>query len=119
MNKIKNAIVAAAVAVLTGCISNPVTTITSSIPVEQGKYSVLAEEVTGTHTEVYWLFFSFGMGGSGQRNAYRDAMRKVPGADGLVTMSVDDESFILIPFVLPSFYTTRVTGTPIKLGHNN
>ena len=119
MNKIKLAVVAAAAAVLAGCISSPVTTITSSIPIEQGKYSVLAEEVTGTHTEVYWLFFSFGMGGSGQRNAYRDAMKQVPGADGHVTMSVDSESFILFPFVLPSFYTTRVTGTPVKLGHND
>ena len=102
-----------------GCMSNAVSFCQSSIPVEQDKYSILADEVTGTCTQTSWLFFTFGLGGSGQRHAYRDALSQVPSADGLVSMAVDEEYFILVPLVLPSFYTTRVTGTPIRLGRND
>ena len=103
----------------TGCMSSAVTFCASSIPVEQDKYSILADEITGTCTQMNWLFFTFGLGGSGQRHAYRDALEQVPNADGLVSMAVDEEYFILVPFALPSFYTTRVTGTPIRLGRND
>lgn len=109
----------AAVAALAGCMSSPVTFCTSSVPVEQGKYSVLGPEVAGTCTQVNWLFFSFGLGGSGQRHALRDALGRVPGADALVGMAVDEEYFMLVPFALPSFFTTRVTGTPVKMGRND
>ena len=102
-----------------GCMSNAVTFCASSVPVEQGKYSVLADDITGTCTQTSWLFFTFGLGGSGQRHAYRDALNQVPNADGLVSMAVDEEYFILVPFALPSFYTTRVTGTPVRIGRND
>ena len=102
-----------------GCMSNAVSFCASSVPVEQGKYSILADEISGTCTQTSWLFFTFGLGGSGQRHAYRDAISQVPNADGLVSMAVDEEYFMLIPFVLPSFYTTRVTGTPVRLGRND
>lgn len=101
---------------LSGCFSSPVTFVTSSVPIAQDKYTVLADEVNGTHTQVHWLFFTFGLGGSGQRHALRDALRQVPGADALVGMAVDSESFILVPVVLPMFDKTRVTGTPVKIG---
>ena len=104
---------------LSGCFSSPVTFVTSSVPVEQDKYTVLADEVNGSHTQVQWLFFTFGLGGSGQRHALRDALRQVPGADALVGMAVDSETFMLVPFVLPTFDKTRVTGTPVKLGTND
>lgn len=107
--------VAAGLSLAAGCISDPTAFCTSSIPIEQGKYSILAEEVTGTHTEVNWLFFTFGLGGSGQRHALASARDQIPGTDALVSMAIDTESFILIPFILPSFYTTRVTGTPVKV----
>lgn len=116
MNMIKMAVAGALVAAA-GCMSSSVTFSASSVPIEQGKYTVLAEEVTGTCTQTSWLFFTFGLGGSGQRHALRDALYGVPGADGLVSMAVDEEYFMLIPFVLPSFYTTRVTGTPVRLGN--
>lgn len=103
---------------LSGCMSDAVGFVTSSIPVEQGRYTVIGDEVTGTCTDVNWLFFTFGSGGSGQRHALADALANVPGSDGLVGMAVDAEKFILVPFVLPSFFTVRVTGTPIKLGEN-
>ena len=102
-----------------GCMSNAVTFCTSSVPIEQDKYAVLADEITGTCTQMNWLFFTFGLGGSGQRHAYRDAISQVPNADGLVAMAVDEEYFILVPFALPSFYTTRVTGTPVRRGRND
>ena len=102
-----------------GCMSNAVSFCASSVPIEQGKYSILADEITGTCTQTSWLFFTFGLGGSGQCHAYRDAISQVPNADGLVSMAVDEEYFMLIPFVLPSFYTTRVTGTPVRLGRND
>ena len=120
MNAVKKALYGMlAAGMLSGCMSNPLTFCTSSIPVEQGKYSVLAEDVTGTNTQVNWLFFTFGLGGSGQRHALADALEQVPGADALVAMSVDTEFFMLVPFVLPSFYTTRVSGTPVKVNAGN
>lgn len=112
-------VVAGALLATAGCMSNAVSFCTSSVPVAQDKYSTLAEEVTGTCTQTSWLFFTFGLGGSGQRHAYRDALSRVPGADGLVGMAVDEEYFMLVPFILPSFYTTRVTGTPVRLGRND
>jgi len=118
VNMIKTAVVGATLA-LAGCMSDAVTFCASSVPVEQGKYVVLADEVTGTCTQTSWLFFTFGLGGSGQRHAYRDALQGVPGADGLIGMAIDTEYFILVPFVLPSFYTTRVTGTPVRAGRND
>lgn len=101
-------------AALTGCMSSSVSFVTSSIPLEQGKYTEIMSEVTGTSTQVNWLFFTFGAGGSGQRHALNDALQQVDGADGLVSMAVDEEFFILVPFALPSVFKTRVTGTPVK-----
>lgn len=115
MNMMRTVMVAAGLALAAGCISDPTTFCSSSIPIEQGKYSVLAEEVTGTHTEVNWLFFTFGLGGSGQRHALKSALAQVPGTDALVAMAVDTETFFLVPFALPTFYTTRVSGTPVKI----
>jgi len=119
MKKIVNAALVSTLLASAGCMSNAVSFCASSVPVEQGKYSILADDITGTCTQTSWLFFTFGLGGSGQRHAYRDALNQVPNADGLVSMAVDEEYFILVPFVLPSFYTTRVTGTPIRLGRND
>lgn len=112
-------VVAGTLLATAGCMSNAVAFCSSSVPVEQGKYSILADEITGTCTQTSWLFFTFGLGGSGQRHAYRDALRQVPNADGLVAMAIDEEYFILVPFALPSFYTTRVTGTPVRIGRND
>lgn len=109
---------AIAAGALTGCMSSPITFCTSSIPVEAGKYSVIADEVTGTNTQVDWLFFTFGLGGSGQRHALSDALAQVPGAEALVGMAIDEEHFFIIPILLPSFYTTRVSGTPVKISRN-
>lgn len=109
--------------VVAGCMTKPEGFLTSSVPVTQGQYTVLAEEVQGTANQVEWLFFTFGKAGSVQRHALEDALSQVDGADGLVAMSIDSETFsmmpislTLIPFpLLPTFYTVYVTGTPVKL----
>lgn len=111
---------AAAATALSGCLSSATSFVASSIPVEQGKYAEVAAEVSGTCTQVQWLFFTFGAAGSPQRHAMNDALDQAVGADGLVAMAVDVEQFAivstaLLPFpVLPVITTTRVTGTPIK-----
>ena len=105
---------AACASLLAGCMSSAVTFVPSSIPLEQGRYTELAGEVTGTSTQVNWLFFTFGAGGSGQRHALEDALDQVENADGLVAMAIDEEFFMLVPFALPSVFKTRVTGTPVK-----
>ena len=119
MKKIVKAALAGTLLAAAGCMSSAVSFCASSVPIEQGKYSILADEITGTCTQTSWLFFTFGLGGSGQRHAYHDALNQVPNADGLVSMAVDEEYFMLIPFALPSFYTTRVTGTPVRIGRND
>jgi len=119
MNGIIRMVAAGAMLATAGCMSSAVTFCAASVPVEQGRYTILADEVTGTCTQVNWLFLTFGLGGSGQRHAYADALLKVPDADGLISMAVDEEWFVLAPVALPTFYTTRVTGTPVRLGRND
>lgn len=114
MNKILPAALFAASLLTAGCMSSSVSFVSSSIPLEQGRYTELASEVTGTSSQMSWLFFTFGAGGSSQRHALDDALQQIEGAEGLVAMAVDEEYFMLVPFVLPSFYKTRVTGTPVK-----
>jgi len=101
--------------VLSGCMSSAVNFEQSSIPLNQGGYTELSSEVSGTCTQVSWLFFTFGRHGSSQRHALRDAMAEIPGTDALVSVAVDEEIFMLVPFVLPTFVKTRVTGTPVKV----
>lgn len=107
-----------------GCLTQPQAFVTSSVPMEQGKYTVLGEEVRGTSTQVMWLFFTFGEGGSVQRHALDDALSHVDGADGLTAMAVDSETFSLLPTTLipfpifPTFYKVTVTGTPVRFNVN-
>lgn len=102
--------------VFAGCsFTLPLNYATSSIPVTQGKYTVLAEEVQGSSTQTQWLLFTFDKDGRVQRDAIDDALSQVIGADALVAMTVDEEVFSIVPFVLPTFYTVYVTGTPVKL----
>ena len=103
-----------------GCVSRPVTYVASSIPLEQGRYSVLGPVVTGSYRQMSILFFSFGLPGSTQNRAVTDALEQVPGADALVGMAVDTEVFEILPFLCPIIgcYSTKVTGTPVKTKSN-
>lgn len=116
VKQVKAVVVAAMVAASVGCVSQPVMFVASSKPVEHGKYTVLSSEVTGTYNQMSILFLSFGKPGSSQRRALQDAIDQVPGADALISMTVDTEVFEIMPFLCPviGFYTTRVTGTPVQ-----
>ena len=104
-----------------GCLSTASSFVSSATPLEQGKYTEVASEITGTCSQMQWLFFTFGKAGSPQRHAYHDALHRISGADSLVAMAVDVEKFSflsteLLPLpLLPVFTTTRVTGTPVKV----
>lgn len=103
-----------------GCLSSASSFVSSSSPLEQGRYTELATEVSGTCLQVQWLFFTFGKAGSPQRHALGDAIGQISEADALTAMAVDVEQFAflsttLMPLpVLPVFTRTRVTGTPVK-----
>lgn len=105
----------------TGCLSSASSFVASSAPVEQGRYTEVASEVSGTCLQVQWLFFTFGKAGSPQRHALGDAVGQIKEADALTAMAVDVEQFAflsttLMPLpILPVFTRTRVTGTPVKL----
>jgi len=124
MKKIAKFAVLAALAMSAGCLSQPSSFVTSSVPMEQGKYTVLGDEVQGSSTQVLWLFFSFGASGSVQRHALESALLQVDGADGLTSMAVDSETFSLLPTtivsfpLLPMFYRVTVTGTPVRFNVN-
>jgi hypothetical protein len=109
--------VAAAVAavVITGCTTTPQNFTYASKPVDQGRYTVLGEEVEGTDTQVSVLGFGVGLPGSPQRRALKKALDKSAGADALVGMAVDYQTINLWwVYVL----TTRVTGTPVKTNNS-
>ena len=124
MNKISRIVVFASLLMLAGCLTQPTGFVSSSVPVGQGGYSVLGLEVRGTSTQVSWLFFTFGAHGSSQRHALEDALSQIEGADGLIAMSVDSETFSIMPTslisfpIFPTFYKIVVTGTPVKLNTN-
>lgn len=112
MKKIMNVALAASVAaVLAGCSTMPVGFVDKSVPMEQGKYAVVGEEVEGSDTQLLFLGFGLGLPGSPQRKALSDAMTKAPGADGLISMAVDQQRINLYWLQI---ITTRVTGTPVK-----
>lgn len=98
--------------VMTGCITHPVEFVDGSIPMEQGGYTLLADEACGEDYQVQVFGLGLSLPGSGQRRAYKQALKQVHGADGLVSMAIDVQR-IDLPFV--SLVTTRVTGTPVKL----
>ena len=113
--------VLAGLTLLSGCLSSASSFVPAAVPLEQGRYTEVASEASGTCTQIQWLLFTFGKAGSPQRHAYSDALSEVAGADTLVAMAVDVEQFAflsptLMPMaLLPVFSTTRVTGTPVKI----
>ena len=102
---------AAAALAVAGCINVPVAFSDKSIPIEQGKYTVVGEEVLGEDHQIGILGFPVGRPGSGQRRALKDAMSQAPGADGLISMAVDFQRLDLWVFQI---WTTKVAGTPVK-----
>lgn len=105
------AICALTVAFASGCMTMPAGYITSTVPLQQGGYVVVAEQVSGIDSQVNVLGFGVAKIGSAQNRAVRDALSKAPGADALIGMSIDVETKNLI---FATIITTRVTGTPVK-----
>ena len=121
MNKTVRVMAAvSALAVTTGCVSRPSSFVASSKPLAQGAYSLPMgnKTITGTCWQTQIMFLSFGRVGSSQSIALQNALDKVEGSgvDALISMSVDTESFEILPFLCPviGFYATRVTGIPVK-----
>jgi hypothetical protein len=108
---VKIAMVICAVAIASGCSTTPVAFVDKSVPMEQGRYSVIGDEVEGSDTQFIVLGFGLGLPGSPQRRALSDAMSKVPSANGLISMAIDQQC-INLNWV--QIITTRVTGTPVK-----
>ena len=121
MNNMLRILAVAMAVAMSGCLSKTAAMLASTDPVEQGHYTVLGSEVSGTDTQVMILFITFGASGSGARRATEDALSQAPSADALVRVAVDTEEFYF-PFnfiVAPvGIVKTRVTGTPIKINQN-
>lgn len=121
MKKTLKILMVASTVATAGCLSKTAAMLTSTDPVEQGRYTVLGSEVSGTDTQVMILFMTFGASGSGARRATEDALSQAPSSDALVRVAVDTEEFYF-PFnfvIAPiGIVKTRVTGTPIKINQN-
>lgn len=102
---------AVAAVVLTGCMSTPAGYVPSNVPVSQGQYTVVKENVSGIDSQISILFFSAAKLGSSQRRAVQDALASAPGADALVDMAIDYE---IKSFFFGNVRTVRVTGTAVK-----
>lgn len=111
LNKLVLLAVCTAVAVLTGCMSTPAGYVASNVPVSQGQYTVVKENVSGIDSQISILFFSAAKLGSAQRRAVQDALASAPGADALVDMAIDYE---IKSFGIGNIRTIRVTGTAVK-----
>lgn len=106
------ALVAGIMMTLTGCFTAPAGFSDKSVPIEQGRYTVIGDEVEGSDTQVNVFGFGLSMPGSTQRRALKAAMNNANGADGLVSMAVDMQ---FINLFIVQIITTRVTGTPVKI----
>lgn len=106
----------AACAVLTsGCLMQNMGTLQEATkPIEQGKYTVIGDRVSGA--DIMWVGpfgITDGRPGSPAMRALDRAMDKAEGADALIEVSENVETYAYYPF--PIFQIiTRVTGTPVK-----
>ena len=107
------AAIAAAALAISGCSTYPAGFSDKSVPMDQGRYTVIGDEVEGSDTQVCLFGFGLCVPGSPQRRALKAAMERSNGADGLVSMSIDQQ---LVNLAIVQIITTRVTGTPVKLG---
>ena len=106
------AIAAAVIVGMSGCYVVPGTIHDKSKPIEQGRYSVVGDEVSATETQVFLFGFPIGdMRGSSGRRMYKNALAMAPGADALVEYTTDTKQLNLC-FLVFQWYT--LTGIPVK-----
>lgn len=111
------ALCAVATCMTSGCLmANMGTLQESTKPIEVGKYTVLGDRVTGVDSQ--WMLWSISTAkpGSPSLRALDDAKAKVQGADALVEVSQNVETYMypIPPFFILQNVKTRVTGTPVK-----
>lgn len=103
---------------MSGCLmANMGTLQDSTKPVLQSRYSVLGDRVSGT--DVMWILpfgITVGKPGSPALRALDVAMAQSSGADALVEVSQNVETYVYpIPIFPIMQVITRVSGTPVKL----
>lgn len=112
IKSICGAALAAAAIVMTGCQTVPGTIIAKSKPIEQGQYTVVADEVSATEMQVYLFGWPLSdLRGSAGRRMYKNALKQAPGADALIEYTTDLKTFGGGP-ILFTWYT--LTGVPVK-----
>ena len=109
------AVVAAAVAAvtLTGCMSFPGAIQSTTKPLDQNSYTVVAPEVSATDTQI--SIFGFGVSdirGSVSRRLYQKCLAQAPGADALIEYTEDQKLVTIPPFFSVKWFT--LTGTAVQ-----
>lgn len=107
------ALCAAGVAVTSGCRTNLGGGIMSSTkPVEQGKYDVLGDRVSGYESSWYGPFgVSYAKPGNAVLRCLDEAKAKAPGADALIEVGQNME---MVNYGIARQIITRIEGTPVK-----
>ena len=107
------ALCAAGVAVTSGCRTNLGGGIMASTkPVEQGKYDVLGDRVSGYESSWYGPFgISYAKPGNAALRCLDEAKAKAPGADALIEVGQNME---MVNYGVARQIITRVEGTPVK-----
>lgn len=107
------ALCAAGIAVASGCRTNMGGgLIPSSMPLEQGKYEVLGDRVSGYESSWFGPFgVSYAKPGSAVLRCLDEAKAKAPGADALIEVSQNLE---MVNYGVARQIITRVEGTPVK-----
>ena len=112
MKVLAGAAVVAMAFALTGCHWYPGAIYDKSKPIEQGQYTVVADEVSATELSVSLLGFDLtNMRGSAGRRMYKKALAQAPGADALIEYTTDSKMLDLY-WLQFKWYT--LTGTPVK-----
>ncbi len=110
-------LVAVGMMLLTGCMTTiPVNRTSCSIPVAQGKYTLVKSNVYGSSD--YWNILGLftidtSLNQSAQRIASDEALAQAPGADALVNVTTDFKTLNIL--YLFHRYRTYVTGDAVKL----
>lgn len=98
------------VSLLSGCITSPVSISPSSVPVQQGQYTVVQEDVSGRAFGLY--VFGWPISELRQMAAARDRATAVAGADALINITSD---YSIINFMLFQLSWTTVRGDAVQL----
>ncbi len=117
MKKILLGGIAAIGMMTTGCMSTvPITRTASNIPVEQGKYTLVKERVSGVCDQwmgPFGITLDLSFNESAQRIASDMALEQASGADALVNITTEFKTFNFLG--LFHRFRTHVTADAVKL----